>query len=75
MSIYILYAITIVYFYLRQFLCLGDPLMCSGENLSVSCEEANSTSTVPPSPYRLPFLDNFLFLEEKSFDHIVTSIV
>ncbi|XP_051503739.1 WD repeat- and FYVE domain-containing protein 4-like isoform X2 [Myxocyprinus asiaticus] len=27
---------------LRQFLCLGDPLMCSGENqLSLSCEEAS----------------------------------
>ncbi|XP_051946182.1 WD repeat- and FYVE domain-containing protein 4-like isoform X2 [Xyrauchen texanus] len=30
---------------LRQFLCLGDPLMCSGENqLTVSCEVANGTN-------------------------------
>ncbi|XP_016084845.1 WD repeat- and FYVE domain-containing protein 4-like [Sinocyclocheilus grahami] len=35
---------------LRQFLCLGDPLMCSGENrLSVSCEVANITNQTKDS--------------------------
>lgn len=52
--------------YLRQFLCLGDPLMCSGENLlPVSCEEANCSSTVPPSPYRLPFWITSCFMKKK----------
>ncbi|XP_051772048.1 WD repeat- and FYVE domain-containing protein 4 isoform X3 [Ctenopharyngodon idella] len=35
---------------LRQFLCLGDPLMCSGENLlPVSCEEANCSNQTKDS--------------------------
>ncbi|XP_051506796.1 WD repeat- and FYVE domain-containing protein 4-like isoform X2 [Myxocyprinus asiaticus] len=35
---------------LRQFLCLGDPLMCSGENqLPVSCEEASGTNQTKDS--------------------------
>ncbi|XP_052429042.1 WD repeat- and FYVE domain-containing protein 4 isoform X1 [Carassius gibelio] len=35
---------------LRQFLCLGDPLMCSGENLlSVSCEEASNSNQTKDS--------------------------
>ncbi|XP_050981588.1 WD repeat- and FYVE domain-containing protein 4 [Labeo rohita] len=35
---------------LRRFLCLGDPLMCSGENrLSVSCEEASNTNQTKDS--------------------------
>ncbi|XP_052468834.1 WD repeat- and FYVE domain-containing protein 4 isoform X2 [Carassius gibelio] len=35
---------------LRQFLCLGDPLMCSGNNrLSVSCEEARNTNQTKDS--------------------------
>lgn len=57
--------------YPRQFLCLGDPLMCSGENLlPVSCEEANCSSTVPPSPYRLPFWITSCFMKKKFFYHI-----
>ncbi|XP_042625050.1 WD repeat- and FYVE domain-containing protein 4-like isoform X1 [Cyprinus carpio] len=35
---------------LRQFLCLGDPLMCSGENrLSVCCKEAKNTNQTKDS--------------------------
>jgi len=52
--------------------------MCSGENvLSVSFEEANSTSTVPPSPFRLPcwITSCFTKKKEKAFDLIVKSIV
>lgn len=59
--------------YLRQFLCLGDPLMCSGENrLSVCCKEAKNTSTVPLSPHELTFWITSCFM--KTFNPIFTSV-
>lgn len=52
--------------YIRQFLCLGDPLMCSGNNQpSVSCEEA-------PCPRTLQSFRNFFFFlfQNHHFDHL-----